>query len=177
MARTLGLTILYGLWAVKEERQGRDRVSRGDCGILASRNFCCLFYWSFLCLFSCMQMFLSTVSFILSSLRCLLFSLLNLYSALCNYDTLFHILKRGKYCNRITPEPKDSPPPPSLSSLPGGSNIGKLGNIDRTIPYLRWVSKNPCSEPVGWGQGFFWHPTEDRGLSDQCHLVLLLLYP
>ena len=35
------------------------------------------------------------------------------------------------------------------------STIGKLGYIDRTIPYPRWVSKNPCPSPSGGGQGFF----------------------
>ena len=36
-----------------------------------------------------------------------------------------------------------------------GGIIGKLGYIDRTIPYPRWVSKNPCPSPSGGGQGFF----------------------
>ena len=45
-----------------------------------------------------------------------------------------------------------------------GSNIGKLGYIDRTTLDPRWASKNPCTTPKGEGRDFSDDPPRIGGV-------------
>ena len=65
-----------------------------------------------------------------------------------------------------------------MEQRPGfvSTTIAKLCYIDQTIPDKRLVSKISRPYPE-YDNYIFKHPAEDWVSSDQCHKVLLLLYP